>query len=178
METTAHQTTKKSSATTRFADWKQLIVAGTLENVEFWGEVKDGRLMPHGVLADQAALDDIPVGIHLIEQDGTLIGYNKTAAAVWGRAPRLDRSESYCGAHLLRYPSGQVMAHEHAPPSVAIRNGGTVRNANVICEQPDGTRLLALVNIFPIRSAQGEVIGAVNIFRHNTLKSVPGLSEN
>ena len=33
------------------------------------------------------------------------------------------------------------MPHELAPPSVVINNGGTVRNADVICEQPNGTRL-------------------------------------
>ena len=68
------------------------------------------------------------------------------------------------------------MPHEKAPPSVVINNGGTVRNADVICEHPDGNRLLALVNVFPIRDNQDEVIGAVNIFRHNTSKTVPGLA--
>ncbi len=68
------------------------------------------------------------------------------------------------------------MPHELAPPSVVINNGGTVRNADVICEHPNGYRLLALVNVFPIRDNEDEVIGAVNIFRHNTSKTVPGLS--
>ena len=67
------------------------------------------------------------------------------------------------------------MPHELAPPAVVINNGGTVRNADVICEHPNGTRLLALVNVFPIRDNEDEVIGAVNIFRHNTDKTVPGL---
>ena len=49
------------------------------------------------------------------------------------------------------------MPHEHAPPSVMIKNGGTVRNADAICEQPDGHRLLALANIFPIRNHRDEV---------------------
>ena len=68
------------------------------------------------------------------------------------------------------------MPHALAPPSVVIKNGGTVRNADVICEQPSGHRLLALVNLFPIRDQDDEVIGAVNIFRHNTGKTVPGLN--
>ena len=67
------------------------------------------------------------------------------------------------------------MPHDRAPPSVVINNGGTVRNADVICEHPNGYRLLALVNVFPIRDNEDEVIGAVNIFRHNTSKTVPGL---
>jgi hypothetical protein len=101
---------------------------------------------------------------------------NKTAIAAWGRMPSLGTSEKYCGAHILRYPSGEVMPHEHAPPSVVIKNGGIVRNADAICEQPDGDLLLALANIFPIRDHRDEVIGAVNIFRHNPSKTVPGLN--
>jgi hypothetical protein len=62
------------------------------------------------------------------------------------------------------------MPHELAPPSVVIKNGGTVRNADAICEQPNGKRLLALANIFPIRNSDDEVIGAVN-----TSTTVPGL---
>jgi sensor histidine kinase regulating citrate/malate metabolism len=146
------------------------------EHIRFHGELRDGKLVPHGVLADQARLDDIGVGIYVIEKDGTLVSCNKTAIAAWGRTPALGASEKYCGAHILRYPSGEVMPHASAPPSVVINNGGTVRNADVICEQPQGHRLLALVNVFPIRDAHDEVVGAVNVFRHNTSKTVAGLN--
>jgi PAS domain-containing protein len=154
----------------------EMILYGDFENIEFRGEVRNGHLVVEGVLASQAAIDRIPVGIYVLEKDGTLIKCNQAAIAAWGRTPALGASEKYCGAHILRYPSGEVMPHEHAPPSVVIRNGGTVRNADAICEQPDGNRLLALANIFPIRNHSDEVVGAVNIFRHNTSKTVPGLN--
>ncbi|CAF1194750.1 unnamed protein product [Rotaria sordida] len=161
-----------------FTKLKSDIVSGSLDNLEFWGEIKDGHLVPHGLLADQNAMDDIPVGIYVLEKDGLLISCNKAAIDAWGRTPSLKTSEKYCGAHILRYPSGEIMPHQHAPPSVVINNGATVRNADVICEQPNGNRLLALVNVFPIRnkdSQNSDVIGAVNIFCHNTNKTVPGL---
>jgi PAS domain-containing protein len=155
---------------------RELILDGAFEHIEFRGELQDdGQLVLDGLLADQEAMDEIPVGIYVMEKDGTVIACNQAAIGAWGRTPDLGSTEKYCGAHLLRYPSGDVMPHEHAPPSVVIRNGGTVRNADVICEQPDGTRLLALVNVFPIRNAEDEVVGAVNVFRHNTDKTVPGL---
>ena len=56
------------------------------------------------------------------------------------------------------------MPHKLAPPSVVINNGGTVRNADVICEQPDGNRLLALVNVFPIRDNEDEVVSEPSTF--------------
>lgn len=152
------------------------IAEGDVDGLSFTGRLENGRLQVDGILADQEAIDAIPVGIYLLEVDGTVIACNATAIAAWGRTPELGTTEKYCGAHVLRYPSGEVMPHDHAPPSVVIKNGGTVRNADVICEQPDGTRLLALVNVFPIRDEDDHVVGAVNIFRHNTTKTVPGLS--
>ena len=152
-----------------------MITDAAFEHIDFRGHLADGHLVPEGILSDQNTIDDIPVGIYVMEKDGTVIMCNRTAIGAWGRTPALGASEKYCGAHVLRYPSGEVMPHEHAPPSVVIKNGGTVRNADVICEQPNGTRLLALVNVFPIRNDRDDVIGAVNIFRHNTSKTVPGL---
>jgi PAS domain-containing protein len=154
----------------------EMILDGDFERIEFRGDLSDGHLVLDGILADQSAIDNIPVGIYVLEIDGTVVKCNSTAISAWGRTPSLGTTEKYCGAHILRYPSGEVMPHEHAPPSVVIKNGGTVRNADVICEQPGGHRLLALVNVFPIRNHGDEVIGAVNIFRHNTSKTVPGLT--
>ena len=157
------------------ANLKELIVANELDGLTFRGELVDGHLEPGGILADQEAMDDVPVGIYVLEIDGTLVKCNTTAIAAWGRTPELGTTEKYCGAHVLRYPSGEVMPHDSAPPAVVINNGGTVRDADVICEQPSGDRLLALVNVFPIRDDAGQVVGAVNIFRHNQTKTVPGL---
>jgi PAS domain-containing protein len=155
---------------------REMILDGAFDTIEFHGELQDdGALVLEGLLADQEAIDEIPVGIYVMEIDGTVIKCNQAAIQAWGRTPELGSAEKYCGAHRLRYPSGDVMPHDLAPPSVVIKNGGTVRNADVICEQPDGTRLLALVNVFPIRNDENEVVGAVNVFRHNTDKTVPGI---
>jgi len=153
----------------------KMILDGDFDKIDFRGELLDGHLVTKEILADQETIDSLPVGIYVLEKDGTVVKCNKTAIAAWGRTPSLGAAEKYCGSHLLRYPSGELMPHELAPPSLVIKNGGTVRNADVICEQPNGNRLLALVNVFPIRDNKDEVIGAVNIFRHNTSKSVPGL---
>jgi hypothetical protein len=56
-----------------------------------------------------------------------------------------------------------------------IKNRGTVRNADAICEQPSGKRLLALANTFPIHSNDDEVVGAVKYFppQHEQDRSWP-----
>jgi hypothetical protein len=164
-----------SVATTDYSEISQKIAEGELDDLAFRGELVDGRLVTEGLLADQEAIDAIPVCMYVIEPDGLLITCNEAAIGAWGRTPELGTSERYCGAHILRYPSGEVMPHDQAPPKVVTKNGATVRNADVVCEQPSGARLLALVNVFPIRNSEDEVVGAVNIFRHNTSKTVPGL---
>ena len=164
-----------TSVTNRDSQTSTMILDGDFDKIDFRGEIVDGHLVAKGILADQAAMDSMPVGIYVLEKDATVVKCNKAAIAGWGRTPSLGTSEKFCGSHRLRYPSGEVMPHELAPPSVVINNHGTVRNADVICEQPNGHRLLALVNVFPIRDDNDEVIGAVNIFRHNTSKTVPGL---
>lgn len=166
----------KSTSSDDLEALKARIVANDLDGLKFHGKLVDGHMVADGLLGDQAQIDDVPVGIYMIELDGTLVACNDTAIGAWGRTPELGSSERYCGAHVLRYPSGEVMPHASAPPSVVIKNGGTVRDADVICEQPNGNRLLALVNVFPIRNDDDEVVGAVNIFRHNTDKQVPGIS--
>jgi signal transduction histidine kinase len=45
-----------------------------------------------------------------------------------------------------------------------IRTGIPRRNQEVVIERPDGTRIVVLVNVAPLRNEQGELTGAVNCF--------------
>lgn len=52
--------------------------------------------------------------------------------------------------------------------AVALREGQVFRNQEVVVERPDGSRLTMLVNIDPIRNAEGEVVEAINVFHDIT----------
>src|SRR5665213_3478899 len=87
--------------------------------------------------AAQALLDLLPVGIYTCDRDGRIESFNRRAAALWGREPKLrDPAELFCGSHQIY--------------------------------RPDGARFVALVNITPLRDADGNVIGAVNCFQDIT----------
>lgn len=156
-------------------DILQKIKSEDFNGMQFFGENVDGKLRVHGVLGDAEALDEIPFGIYLMNQDGTLNFFNKSCTMAWGRSPNLADGEKYCGSHKLFYPSGERMPHEVSPPMVALKNGADIRNVDAVCEQPNGTRLLARADIFSIKNEAGETVGAVNFFRHNPNKTVPGL---
>lgn len=47
----------------------------------------------------------------------------------------------------------------------AVRSGAATRNAEVIMDRPDGTRVTALVNIRALRDHRGRIQGAINCFQ-------------
>jgi hypothetical protein len=58
-----------------------MILDGDFDKIDFRGELVDGHLVAQGILADQAAMDSIPVGIYVLEKDATVVKCNKAAIA-------------------------------------------------------------------------------------------------
>src|SRR3546814_21025822 len=50
----------------------------------------------------------------------------------------------------------------------ALATGEALRDEEILIEWPDGSRLVALASIEPVRDAEGRILGAVNVFRDNT----------
>lgn len=112
----------------------------------------------------------LPVAVYTCEApSGVITYYNPQAAALWGRAPRAgDTDERFCGSFRLRRPDGTPLAHDEAPMALAVREGRSFHNEDVIIERPDGSRISVLVNIDPIRDAEGRIVGAINAFHDTT----------
>ena len=108
----------------------------------------------------------LPVGVYTCAADGTITYFNQQAATLWGRAPQPgDTDERFCGSLKLFLPGTDThLLHEDCPMAVALREGTSYRNEEVIIERPDGSRVTELVNIDPIRDADGTVAGAINVF--------------
>ena len=108
----------------------------------------------------------LPVGVYTCSAPlGTVTYYNEQAALLWGRQPAIgDPSDRFCGSYRLYRRDGSMLAHEDCPMAVALREGRTYRNEEVLIERPDGTRVHALVNIDPMLDDSGRVVGAVNVF--------------
>ena len=113
----------------------------------------------------------LPVGVYTCEAPhGTITYFNEPATRLWGRTPRLgDTDERFCGSFKLFLPDGDTpLPHADCPMAVALREGRAYRNEEVIVERPDGSRVTALVNIDPILSPGGEVLGAINVLHDIT----------
>jgi PAS domain S-box-containing protein len=111
-------------------------------------------------------LDLLPIGVYVCDRDGLIVRYNRVAAELWGCSPNIgDPSVRYCGSYRLFGMDGDYLPHAKCPMAEALATGKGVRDQEVAIERPDGARIVALVNIEPIKDDSSRVIGAVNVFR-------------
>ena len=57
------------------------------------------------------------------------------------------------------------MPHAETPMEAVLRTGESAPDLEVIIEQPNGLRVVVLVNITPLFNESGKQIGAVNCFQ-------------
>ena len=124
-----------------------------------------------GALRDNDAryrtlFDLAPVAVYSCEASGVILDYNNRAAELWGRRPEPgDTDERFCGSFKLYRPDGSFMPHEQCPMGDVLSGKVSgIQNAEVHIERPDGSRIIVIVNIAPLRNNQGEIIGAINCF--------------
>lgn len=115
---------------------------------------------------DQAALDAIPTGLCVCTAEGVLVRYNRRAVELWGRAPRLGDPKEQHGSGFRRYQAdGAPLPFGATPVATVLRTGQPIVGAEVIIEQPEGTRVPVLMNVAPLKSRSGRLQGAVCSFQ-------------
>jgi two-component sensor histidine kinase len=107
-----------------------------------------------------------PVAVYSCDALGVIQNFNRRAAELWGRAPELGEThERFCGSFKLFGPDGGFMPHEQGPMAEVLSGKiSEARDAEVLIERPDGSRVTVVVNIRPLKSQYGEVTGAINCF--------------
>lgn len=119
--------------------------------------------------AGLTVLDAIPGAVYICDSEGKLVSYNSEAAKLWGRLPRLGAVEDrFCGSHRLFTIDGLPLAHSDCPMAEAVRNGLSTRNKEVLIERPDGSRIVAIVNVRALKDHRGTIEGAINCFQNIT----------
>jgi PAS domain S-box-containing protein len=110
--------------------------------------------------------DVAPIAVYSCDASGVIREYNSCAAEMWGRKPKSgDTEERFCGSFKLFRSDGSFMPHEQCP-MVDVLSGKIpgVRDAEVHMERPDGSRIIANVNIAPQLNEGGQITGAINCF--------------
>jgi GAF domain-containing protein len=120
----------------------------------------------------QCVLDAIPGAVCICSADGAVVRFNRTAISLWGRTPVAGGAEErFCGAFRLLQLDGTYLSHAETPMATVLRTGEPLRDREVIIERPnDGSQVIALVNIEPLKDASGRVQGAINCFQDITTR--------
>jgi len=112
----------------------------------------------------------LPVAIYACEASGRLRWFNRRAAELWGRSPAIgDPAERFCGSHKIYSLDGKLIRHDEAPIAEVLRTGEAIDGKQSVIERPDGTRIVAMDHITPLKDAGGNVIGAINCFHDVTV---------
>jgi two-component sensor histidine kinase len=113
--------------------------------------------------------DLVPAAVYACDVHGIIVRYNRRAAQLWGREPKpQDPDDRCCGAYRLYRLDSSGTPHPECPMADVLVTGEIVRDQEVMIERPDGSRIVALVNIEPLRDGKGGIIGAINCFQDIT----------
>lgn len=113
-------------------------------------------------------IEKLPLAIYACDSAGRILWFNKRAADLWGRTPRIGGDdEKYCGSHKL-YFDGRLISRAETPMAKVLRTGVPVRGIEGRVERPDGSSSWAMVHIEPVTAEDGAVVGAINCFHETT----------
>ena len=113
--------------------------------------------------ASDGILDMLPIATFICDSRGTILQYNSHAVAIWGSAPRPGQTHEEFNTGALYYELDGTLT-ERSLLAEVLATGEPVRDVERIVERSDGTRVIAAISIDPLRSAKGELIGAVHCF--------------
>ena len=107
-----------------------------------------------------------PAAVYSCDASGVIQKFNRRAAELWGREPTLgDTDERFCGSFKLFLADGSYMPHAQCPMAKVVSGAlAEVRDAEVLIERPDGSRVTVIVNIRPLKNEHGQITGAINCF--------------
>jgi two-component system CheB/CheR fusion protein len=111
-----------------------------------------------------------PVATYSCHASGVIRDFNRRSAELWGRVPATeDDNERFCGSFKMFRPDGSYMPHAQSPMADVLSGKiPEARDVEVHVERPDGTRIIAVLNIRPLKNQRGEITGAINSFFDDT----------
>lgn len=117
----------------------------------------------------QRLVDMIPAAVYTCDLSGCITYYNRRAVELWGREPKGDSSERFCGSFRLYTLDGTPLPHDRSPMAEAVRTGKAPSpNLEVVIERPDLSRVIAMINIAVLTDEGGKHIGALNCLQDIT----------
>jgi PAS domain S-box-containing protein len=114
-----------------------------------------------------ALIDTMPIGALISDADGNLVRTNAAGQAILGAAVRgtVASPERLFTTH---YPNGSPLPPEEMPLMHALREGGVVRDFEMLIRQPDGEERTLLAGAAPVLDEAGKIVSGIAIFQDIT----------
>ncbi|MDE0664835.1 MAG: response regulator [Acidimicrobiaceae bacterium] len=111
----------------------------------------------------EAVLDTAPVGVLIFDAaSGELQSANREARRLMSDMDvAVDSLQELIGGSTIQRADGQEISSEELTYESLLASVETVRDEEMTVEAPNGRRLTAIVNVTPIRSADGRVVSLV-----------------
>jgi PAS domain S-box-containing protein len=110
----------------------------------------------------QELISAVPAAIYTTDADGKITYFNHATLELTGRAPTTG-SDDWCTTWKLFHPDGTPLPYDRSPMAVALAEGRAIRNAEVVAERPDRTRVPFIPYPTPLRDSAGKIVGAINM---------------
>ncbi len=130
--------------------------AVALDNARLFAEQQEGKRHL------QQIMDALPIAVYTTDAKGTLTHFNKAAVEFAGRQPVLGEDQ-WCVSWKLYHSDGKPMPHQECPMAIALKGGRIPQGVEAIAERPDGQRVWFTPYPSPLRNAEGQIIGGVNM---------------
>jgi signal transduction histidine kinase len=107
-----------------------------------------------------------PVAVYSCDVSGVIQDFNRRAVELWGRAPAQgDTDERFCGSFKMFRADGTFMPHERCPMAEVLSGAiPFLHDGEVHIERSDGSRVVVIVSIRPLKDKHGDIAGAINCF--------------
>jgi len=109
----------------------------------------------------QELIAAIPAAIYTTDAQGKITYFNEAATELVGHTP--TTGSEWRVTWKLYHPNGTPLPYDQCPMAIALKEGRAIRNAEVVAERPDGTRVPFIPYPTPLRDGAGKIVGAINM---------------
>ena len=109
----------------------------------------------------QELIAAIPAAIYTTDAQGKITYFNEAATELVGHTP--TTGSEWRVTWKLYHPNGTPLPYDQCPMAIALKEGRAIRNAEVVAERPDGTRVPFIPCPTPLRDGAGKIVGAINM---------------
>ena len=139
---------------------------GDVEGIFFFGldvteEVKARRRIQESEDQYIQLLENLPVAVYTCDSDGRILLYNKAAAALWGREPRIGTV--WCGSCQIYDKEEKPISPASSPIARAFKEGRSSKEEEIIIARQDGTRRHVIPHPAVSFNDSGVMTGAINV---------------